>query len=48
VKPETFSRIIKNLKSREVLEIRGSHVRLLDRDALEQVADVCALPIDAT
>ena len=48
VKPETFSRIIKNLKSREVLEIRGSHVRLLDRDALKQVADVCALPIDAT
>ena len=48
VKPETFSRIIKNLKSREVLEIRGSHVRLLDRDALKQVADVCVLPIDAT
>lgn len=48
VKPETFSRIIKNLKSRDVLEIKGSHVRLIDRDALKQVADVCALPIDAT
>jgi len=48
VKPETFSRIIKNLKSREVLEIKGSRVRLLDREALEQVADVCALPVDAS
>ena len=48
VKPETFSRIIKNLKSREVLEIKGSHVRIIDRNTLEQVADVCALPIDAT
>ncbi len=48
VKPETFSRIIKNLKSREVVEIKGSRVRLLDRAALEQVADVCALPVDAS
>ncbi len=48
VKPETFSRIIKNLKSREVVEIKGSRVRLLDRAALERVADVCALPIDAS
>ena len=48
VKPETFSRIIKNLKSREVLEIKGSRVCLLDRDALEQIADVCALPLDAS
>ena len=47
VKPETFSRIIKNLKSRKVVEIKGSQVRLLDRAALEQVADVCALPGDA-
>ncbi len=46
VKPETFSRIIKNLKSRQVVEIKGSHVRLLDRNALEQVADVCALPVE--
>lgn len=48
VKPETFSRIIKNLKSREVLEIKGSRVCLLDREALEQIADVCALPLDAS
>jgi CRP-like cAMP-binding protein len=46
VKPETFSRIIKNLKSRGVLEVKGSRVRLLDREALEGVADVCALPVD--
>ncbi len=48
VKPETFSRIIKNLKSREVIEIKGSRVRVLDREALERVADVCALPVDAS
>jgi CRP-like cAMP-binding protein len=48
VKPETFSRIIKSLKSRNILEIRGSKVHLLDRDALEDAADVCGLPVEAT
>ena len=48
VKPETFSRIIKSLKSKEILEIKGSKVRLLDRDALEEAADVCALPVEAS
>jgi CRP-like cAMP-binding protein len=48
VKPETFSRIIKSLKSKNVLEIRGSKVHLLDREALEDAADVCGLPVEAT
>ena len=48
VKPETFSRIIKSLKSKNILEIKGSKVHLLDREALEEAADVCALPVDAS
>lgn len=48
VKPETFSRIIKSLRSKNILEIRGSKVHLLDRDALEDAADVCGLPVEAT
>ncbi len=48
VKPETFSRIIKSLKSKNVLEIKGSKVHLLDREALEDAADVCGLPVEAT
>ncbi|WP_296802341.1 Crp/Fnr family transcriptional regulator [Thiolapillus sp.] len=48
VKPETFSRIIKSLKSKNVLEIKGSKVHLLDREALEDAADVCGLPVEVT
>lgn len=48
VKPETFSRIIKSLKSKNVLEIKGSKVHLLDREALEDVADVCGLPVEVS
>ncbi len=48
VKPETFSRIIKSLKSRDILEIKGSKVHLLNRDALKDAADVCGLPVEAT
>lgn len=44
VKPETFSRIIKSLRSDNVLEIKGSKVLIKDRAALEKIADVCALP----
>jgi len=44
VKPETFSRIVKSLRSGGVLEIKGSKVLIKDRAALEQIADVCALP----
>lgn len=48
VKPETFSRIIKSLKARGVLEIKGSKVMVNDLEALEQIADVCALPTEET
>ncbi|WP_456380519.1 Crp/Fnr family transcriptional regulator [Thiolapillus sp.] len=48
VKPETFSRIIKSLKSKNILEIRGSKVHLLDRQALKDAADVCGLPVEST
>ena len=41
VKPETFSRIIKQLSRDGVLEVKGSQVRIQDRIALQQLADVC-------
>ncbi len=47
VKPETFSRIIKSLNTLGVVEIRGQYVKIKDQQALEQIADVCALPQDA-
>jgi CRP-like cAMP-binding protein len=43
VKPETFSRIIKQLTKDGVLEVKGSQVRIQDRAALQQLADVCDL-----
>ena len=43
VKPETFSRIIKQLSKDGVLEVKGSQVRIQDRAALQQLADVCDL-----
>lgn len=45
VKPETFSRIIKNLRSDGVLDIKGSKVLIKDRAKLEMIADSCALPV---
>lgn len=47
ITPETFSRIIKNLSRESVISIKGSHVVILDRDALKQAADACALPDDS-
>jgi CRP-like cAMP-binding protein len=41
VKPETFSRIIKQLSRDGVLEVKGSQVRIQDRIALQELADVC-------
>ena len=43
VKPETFSRIIKQLTRNGVLEVKGSRVRIEDRAALQELADVCDL-----
>lgn len=44
VKPETFSRIIKSLRSEGVLKIKGSKVLIKNREKLERIADVCGLP----
>lgn len=47
VKPETFSRIIKDLSNKGVLKVKGSRVRIHDRSALQEIADVCRLPRDS-
>jgi len=47
VKPETLSRIIKRLSEEAMIEVSGSRVRIKDRENLQQVADVCALPQDS-
>lgn len=46
VKPETFSRIIKNLTDDGIISVRGSRVTILDRGALDEAADTCAIPPD--
>jgi CRP-like cAMP-binding protein len=38
VKPETFSRIQKNLIDHGIIEVHGSHVTILDQAALEEIA----------
>ncbi len=38
VKPETFSRIIKNLREQGILTIDGNNVTIHDRDALKQLS----------
>ncbi len=47
VKPETLSRILKNLSGQGLVAIKGSRVEVLDRTGLEQTADVCAMGTDA-
>lgn len=44
VKPETFSRIIKNLSERGVVSIRNSRVTIHDRERLKEVASICTTP----
>jgi CRP/FNR family transcriptional regulator, dissimilatory nitrate respiration regulator len=46
VQPETLSRIIKDLSDRGLVQVTASHIRLRDRAGLQEVADVCALPLD--
>jgi len=43
IKPETFSRIIKQLSTQKLLEVHGNRVRIRDRKALQRVADVRSL-----
>lgn len=38
VKPETFSRILRNLQDRNILTVKGTHVTLHDREALQDFA----------
>ena len=40
VKPETFSRVAKNLVGQGIIEVHGSHVTILDQAALEEIADL--------
>lgn len=47
VKPETFSRIMKSLSDQKIIKVSGSRIEVLDRDQLQQAADVCALPQDS-
>lgn len=47
VTPETLSRIMKQLTISNIISMSGSHVQILDRKALKETADVCALPQDA-
>ena len=42
VKPETFSRIIKSLSDDGVIQVAGSRVTILDRPALDVVAETCS------
>lgn len=38
IKPETFSRVEKSLGDQGVIEVHGSHVTILDQQALEEIA----------
>ncbi|MCB1801569.1 MAG: Crp/Fnr family transcriptional regulator [Gammaproteobacteria bacterium] len=46
VKPETFSRIIKQLGDNGLIRIAGSRVTILDRKALNEAAETCASASD--
>lgn len=40
IKPETFSRLIKDLTERGIIVVSGPQVRILDRTAMEQLAGI--------
>jgi CRP-like cAMP-binding protein len=40
VKPETFSRVVKQLTQDGVIEVHGAHITILDRDALIDLAEL--------
>jgi DNA-binding transcriptional regulator YhcF (GntR family) len=44
VKPETFSRVIRNLSERGVIEVHASHFTVLDRKALAEDAALASAP----
>mgnify|MGYP002725561768 CR=1 FL=1 len=43
IKPETLSRIIKQLCTMELIQLKGNHVTILDPDKLREFSDSCAL-----
>lgn len=47
VKPETLSRIIKQLSDSRVITVSGSRIEIHDHKALQKAADVCALSQDS-
>jgi CRP-like cAMP-binding protein len=46
VTPETLSRVIKQLVQKQIISINGSKINILDEEALENIADACALHQD--
>lgn len=40
IKPETFSRVEKSLGDQDIIEVHGSHVTILDQQALEEIAEL--------
>jgi CRP-like cAMP-binding protein len=47
VKPETFSRIIKNLSDNGTIKVEGGRVTICDREALDEAAEICSIQTDA-
>ena len=47
VQPETFSRIVRQLRNQGILTVQGSRVEISDYDRLKLIADVCAQPEDS-
>ena len=47
VQPETFSRIIRQLRNQGILTVQGSRIEISDYDRLKLIADVCAQPEDS-
>ena len=43
IKPETFSRIIKQLNIDGLIQLKGNHVTILNMEELRQLSDSCAL-----
>ncbi len=44
IKPETFSRILKNLAENNYIELHGNEVTIKNIEGLNTLADVCAAP----
>jgi CRP-like cAMP-binding protein len=40
IQPETFSRVVKDLSERGIIEVSGAKVTLLDREALGEIAEL--------